>query len=417
MSARSEADPKYRHYKPKNLAVVRINGKDHYLGAYGSKESYERYYKLLAEWRTTGRIEPAKPPEPEAAPAALTVEELVLAYWEHAKRYYRGTTGEPTQEAANMRDALRPVRRLYGSTPAASFGPLALREVREHMIQTGLSRRVINARVHRIRRAFRWAASHQMIPGSVVVDLETVDALEAGRTEAPELPPVEPVPVDRVEATLPFLPRPVAAMVRIQLLTGMRASEVEVMRGCDLTPGEPLWEYRPASHKGTWRGKSRVIVLGPRAVEIVKEFLKADTTAYLFDPREVANRALVARTNKRYSRRAYDQAIARACDKAFPHPTLVEMRTAIKATPLGGRKKAWKELRRWEKEHAAELAQWRDDHRWSPLQLRHATATTIRAQYGLESAQVVLGHANADVTQIYAERDLSKARAIIAEIG
>ena len=24
--------PKYRHYKPKDLAVVRIDGKDHYLG-------------------------------------------------------------------------------------------------------------------------------------------------------------------------------------------------------------------------------------------------------------------------------------------------------------------------------------------------------------------------------------------------
>ena len=33
MSARIPADPKYRHYRPKNLAVVRINGKDHYLGA------------------------------------------------------------------------------------------------------------------------------------------------------------------------------------------------------------------------------------------------------------------------------------------------------------------------------------------------------------------------------------------------
>jgi integrase len=416
LSARSEADPKYRHYKPKNLAVVRINGKDHYLGRYGSKESYERYYKFLAEWRTTGRIESAKPAEPTAAPAAFTVEELVLSYWEHAKRYYRGTTGEPTQELNNMRDALRPVRRLYGSTPAASFGPLALRSVREHMIQTGLSRRVINARVHRIRRAFRWAASHQMIPGSVVVDLETVEALAAGRTAAPELPPVEPVPVEAVEATLPFLPRPVAAMVRLQLLTGMRAGEVEIMRGCDLTPGEP-WEYHPASHKGTWRGKSRTIPLGPRAVAIVQEFLKPDTTAFLFDPREVANRARVAQTNKRYSRRAYDQAIARACERAFPHPTLVEMRTAIKATPLGGRRKAWKELRRWEKEHAAELAQWREAHRWSPLQLRHTAATSIRAQYGLESAQVVLGHSKADVTQIYAERDLSKARAIIAEIG
>jgi integrase len=161
----------------------------------------------------------------------------------------------------------------------------------------------------------------------------------------------------------------------------------------------------------------RVIPLGPKAVEIVKEFLTTGTTAYLFDPWEMASPHLIARTNNRYHRRSYDQAIARACDKAFPHPTLVELRAAVKATPLGGRRKAWAELRRWEREHAAELAQWRDDHRWSPLQLRHTYATMVRSRYGLESAQVTLGHSRADVTQLYAERDLSKARAIAAEIG
>jgi integrase len=51
------------------------------------------------------------------------------------------------------------------------------------------------------------------------------------------------------------------------------------------------------------------------------------------------------------------------------------------------------------------------------LQLRHTAATAIRAQYGLEVTSNVLGHAKADVTQIYAERDLSRARAVAAEIG
>ena len=34
--------PKYRHYKPKDLAVVRIDGRDHYLGRFGSEESKEK---------------------------------------------------------------------------------------------------------------------------------------------------------------------------------------------------------------------------------------------------------------------------------------------------------------------------------------------------------------------------------------
>ena len=47
-------DPKYRHYKPKGLAVVRVDGRDVYLGRYESPESWEKYYRVLAEWRLGG---------------------------------------------------------------------------------------------------------------------------------------------------------------------------------------------------------------------------------------------------------------------------------------------------------------------------------------------------------------------------
>jgi site-specific recombinase XerC len=67
--------------------------------------------------------------------------------------------------------------------------------------------------------------------------------------------------------------------------------------------------------------------------------------------------------------------------------------------------------------HRAELAAWRTSHRWHPNRLRHTAATDIRARYGLEAAQVVLGHSRADVTQVYAERDLEKAREVMREVG
>ncbi len=50
MSSRRSRPPKYRHYKPKDLAVLRINGHDRYLGKYGSPESHDRYDRLVAEW-------------------------------------------------------------------------------------------------------------------------------------------------------------------------------------------------------------------------------------------------------------------------------------------------------------------------------------------------------------------------------
>ena len=55
--------------------------------------------------------------------------------------------------------------------------------------------------------------------------------------------------------------------------------------------------------------------------------------------------------------------------------------------------------------------------KWSPNRLRHTAATQIRRQFGLEAVQVALGHAKADVTQIYAERDLTLAVQIMQKIG
>mgnify|MGYP001263631816 CR=1 FL=1 len=57
---------------------------------------------------------------------------------------------------------------------------------------------------------------------------------------------------------------------------------------------------------------------------------------------------------------------------------------------------------------------------FSPRALRHlqyVAATRIRREYGLEAAQVVLGHARADVTQVYAERDMARAIQVMEEAG
>jgi hypothetical protein len=53
----------------------------------------------------------------------------------------------------------------------------------------------------------------------------------------------------------------------------------------------------------------------------------------------------------------------------------------------------------------------------APLQLRRIAATLIREKYGVEAAKTVLGHTRIEITQIYAERDLGKAREIMGEIG
>src|SRR5262249_52618172 len=144
---------------------------------------------------------------------------------------------------------------------------------------------VINARIRRIVRVFRWAVTEELIPESVHRALAAVPGLKAGRTEAPEREGVKPVDVEVVEATLPELPAPVAAMVRLQLLTGMRAGEVMVMRGIDLNMRETVWTYTPYRHKNQHRGMDRVIHLGPKAQEVVKPFLRPNVEEYLFSPK------------------------------------------------------------------------------------------------------------------------------------
>ena len=66
-----------------------------------------------------------------------------------------------------MKAAIRPARELYAATPAVQFGPKALAAVRQHMVGLGWCRSLVNRQVDRIRRAMRWAASEELIPGLV----------------------------------------------------------------------------------------------------------------------------------------------------------------------------------------------------------------------------------------------------------
>ena len=54
---------------------------------------------------------------------------------------------------------------------------------------------------------------------------------------------------------------------------------------------------------------------------------------------------------------------------------------------------------------------------WAPNRLRHTAGTEVRKKFGLEAAQVVLGHASADITQVYAERNQELAERVIRQIG
>lgn len=429
MSERTLRTPSYRKHKASGQAVVTLNGKDHYLGPWRTKASKAKYDKVIGEWLANGRR------AFEAPAVALSVSELVAHYWQHATNYYR-KNGLPTPEVACIRAALRPLLRLYENELATKFGPLALQAVRDTMIEAGWTRGTVNKQVDRIRRMFRWGVSRQLVSESVYNSLTTVDGLRKGRCLVRESPPVRPVADATIEATLTHLTRTVADMVRFQRFTGCRPAELCIMRPCDIDRTGDVWTYRPESHKTDHLEKQRVVLIGPQAQAILLRYLARDAAAYCFRPvdSEAKRRAdqHEARTTpmscgnrpgrnrkrrpkrapgERYDANSYRRAIERACDRRAME--------AAKGLPFEARDR--ESVSRWYKrltgiskdilvEHLAKF-------RWSPNQLRHAAATEIRRKYGLEAAQILLGHSNADTTQIYAERDLAKGVEVARKIG
>ena len=397
MSRPKKDVPAHVHHKPTGKGRVRINGRDFYTGRWGTSEAEEAYRRIIGEYLLTGKL----PGSRKDAPTPLSINELILQYWRHAEGYYV-KNGKPTSELRHVRDSLRFVKNLYGSTPAAEFSPVRLKTVREEMIRIGWCRTEINKKVGRIKRAFRWAVENEMVEPTVLHGLQAVTGLRKGRSEARETKPVQPVEELVVNKTLPFLSRVVADMVRIQLLCGCRPGEICLMRPQNVNRDGAVWEFSPESHKTEHHGRQRLIFLGPRAQEILRRYLdNRPADAFCFSPKEAeaerrerqhaerttplshGNRPGTNRRRKprkepgeQYTSDSYGKAVRAACRKA------------------------------------------RIDPPWSPNQLRHARATHVRREFGLERAQAVLGHSDAMLTaSVYAERDFAEARRVMAEIG
>ena len=161
----------------------------------------------------------------------LTIVELLSAVLRHAKTYYLDAEGNPTSELATFGTLVTRLRSTYGRTAAIEFGPLRLTAFRQSLVDHGLSRRVINRSISRVRQIFKWGAENDLIPGSVLESLRCVSGLRFGKTTAKELALVRPVAAEYVEATLPFLSPQVRAMLELQQLTGMRSGELCCIRG------------------------------------------------------------------------------------------------------------------------------------------------------------------------------------------
>jgi integrase len=276
--------PSYRKHtiNGHTYAVVTLGGKDHYLGHYGTPESITRYDEVVARWLAAGRMLPEEQPT-----AALSVNEVLLKYVEHAARHYAARCNAAAI-VAGIKRAVKPVRELFGTVAATGFGPKALQLVRATWVQARLHRKTVNERVAAVKACFRWAASEELIPGETWHALSAVNGLRRGDADVAEARKVKPVPDAFVEGTLPHLPAAVRAMVRLQQVTGMRPGEVCAMRTADVDMSGKLWVYRPRHHKTEeLHGLEREVLIGPAGQAVLRPWLRPKLDEFLFQPREV----------------------------------------------------------------------------------------------------------------------------------
>lgn len=383
MKSRKVRLPRLCRHRGRGLAYVTDprTGDEVYLGPWGGADSvaaYDRWCRdyLAGKERAEEDVRPAGP---------LTVARLCLSFLDHAGTYYR-KHGRPTTEAGTFRQVVRRLDALAGSLRALDFGPRQLAALRDAMAAEGLARRHVNEQVNRVRRIWRWAVAGELLPPASLQALRAVAHLARGRTTAPEEEPVEPVPWDVVQATLPYLTDRVRALVLFQLHGAMRPGEAVVCRPCDVDRAGTPWAYRPWTHKTEHRGRVRLVYLGPRARAVLTPLLDACPAA---DAWVWASRGRGPHAGVRGHLRARSYALA--VDRAVRRANLVP--PDVPGPPL------------------------RPVPAWFPLQLRHTAATAIRAACGLEAVQGILDHAEISTSQIYAERSDDLKRSTAERLG
>lgn len=327
-------------------ARVRIAGRDHYLGLYGSPEAEARYKQLIA-----GMLAGQPVTSRDVSP---TINFVIASFLEHVQRTQR----PDGRKHARYRAAVQPLRDLYGHEPAAAFSPKKLKALQAHMAgPCGWNRSTCNMRLHLLRSLFRWAESEELAPAGLTHALATVEQLPRSYPGIKLTPAREPSTreevmrvADHVRARSPA----VAAMLELQWVTGMRSQEVRTMRTQDIdrTRGD-IWLYRPERFKTDYIEDTapRVIALSAEAQALILPWLReTDPAAYIFPSGQ----------GPCYTASSYARCVRHACQ-----------RLRMKILPYCG---------------------------------RHAFKERVTRELGEDAARAALGHTSVQTTRKYARR-------------
>ncbi len=396
--------PAYRHHKARNCGVVTLDGRDYYLGPFGSPSSKQLYAGLIRAWQERQANPEAATDGPLVPHERPTVNELILVYLKHARDYYRPNQGE-NKEAGCINDALTVVQDAgYGRELADSFRPRDLKKVREAMVARGWSRTYVNSQVNRVKRMFAHAVEEDLVPGSVYHALLTVKGLRRGTPGVRETAKVRPVPAGHIKAVLVRAPAMLKAMLLLAYRTGARPGEVCALKPCHLDRTGKVWVYLvpPEANKTEHHEQERKIYLGPRARKVLEPWLEGvPPDRWVFSP---ARAELLRQKARRDARKTplYPSHLKHLEAKR----TVAPKRPKRDQYDPASLRRAVKRLCVMVKVPA-----------WTPNRLRHNAATRFRRKYGIETARILLGHRKLDTTAIYAEPNTRKAKRAALDLG
>jgi hypothetical protein len=100
MARKGRKIPAYREHTPSGQAHIRINGKDHYLGKYGTPESHDRYDEIVAEFVVGAQPESSR-----------KLTGVLAAWWVECKRRYEAVQigrSSPFASDASFRYGVNP---------------------------------------------------------------------------------------------------------------------------------------------------------------------------------------------------------------------------------------------------------------------------------------------------------------------
>jgi integrase len=324
MPRKATFPPRITHHQQSGRDRCRVNGRDVYLGPHDSEESRRAYAELVARL-TAGQL--SEPPA-SASPAQTLVADVVAAWLvQEGPRH-----PEDGRELAQFRRSFAPLLALHGATPASSFGVLQLEEVQQAMASgswmgeaerqcqkkrgikhKGWAGTVVNARVKRVRRVWRWAERRGLVPEGKWANLCTITPLRRTDRRVRHTTRRRPCSFADLLAVARCAPPPIRAMLVLQWWSGMRPGEARALRRDEVDTSGTEWLYRPGTHKRAHAEQSRVVVLGPKARAVLRPWLaRAAASGYVFPPSQKCRKGGRAF----YSMTGYSQAVRRARIKA-----------------------------------------------------------------------------------------------------